>query len=194
MLPIFVNHVVQSTLLVLQFVVYYVFMIVLLIIFRPRESSPYLMIGFSEQDAEERGVTSLATGIAMSDLPPSTNAMVGGGSSGNSNNAVLQASAGRGTGERYGKLPALATTSADMRAYSTAAVAAAAPTIGASLMASEARVAAHQQQQQPGGAGSPPPALPVSGHALEPRGNAPVNASQQRLVATLQRPTPGGCA
>jgi hypothetical protein len=34
LLPVFVNHIVQSTVAVLQFVVYFVFMILLLVIFR----------------------------------------------------------------------------------------------------------------------------------------------------------------
>ncbi len=35
---------------------------------RPQEQSSYLMVGFSEEDAEARGVTGLATGIAMADM------------------------------------------------------------------------------------------------------------------------------
>ncbi|GIL92264.1 hypothetical protein Vretimale_18464 [Volvox reticuliferus] len=65
LLPLFVISVLQSTVQVLQFVVYFIFMAVLIVIFRPQEQSSYLMIGFSEEDAEERGVNHLLTGIAI---------------------------------------------------------------------------------------------------------------------------------
>ncbi|KXZ53480.1 hypothetical protein GPECTOR_7g930 [Gonium pectorale] len=68
LLPAFFNHVVQSTLQALLFVCYYAFVIVLLVLFRPQEQSSYLMVGFSEEDAEARGVNQLATGIAMAEL------------------------------------------------------------------------------------------------------------------------------
>lgn len=68
LLPVFVNNVVQSTLQVLLFACYAGFLLVLLVLFRPQEQSSYLMVGFSEEDAEARGVTGLATGIAMADM------------------------------------------------------------------------------------------------------------------------------
>ncbi|GIL67077.1 hypothetical protein Vafri_20509 [Volvox africanus] len=71
LLPLFVISVLQSTVQVLQFVVYFIFMAVLIVIFRPQEQSSYLMIGFSEEDAEERGVNHLLTGIAI-DMVSST--------------------------------------------------------------------------------------------------------------------------
>ncbi|KAG2486201.1 hypothetical protein HYH03_015163 [Edaphochlamys debaryana] len=68
LLPAFFNHVVQSTLQVLLFAAYVVFIVALLVLFRPQEASSYLMVGFSEEDAEAKGVNQLSTGIAMTEL------------------------------------------------------------------------------------------------------------------------------
>ncbi|KAG2429325.1 hypothetical protein HXX76_011092 [Chlamydomonas incerta] len=68
LLPAFFNHVVQSTLQALLFLCYLLFTVVLLVLFRPQEASSYLMVGFNEEDAEEKGVNQLSTGIAMAEL------------------------------------------------------------------------------------------------------------------------------
>ncbi|EFJ40318.1 hypothetical protein VOLCADRAFT_108194 [Volvox carteri f. nagariensis] len=121
LLPLFINSIVQSTLQVLQFALYIFFMIVLLVIFRPQEQSSYLMIGFSEEDAEERGVSHLLTAITMESMgstardgdsaapAPSTTVTVGAGPSTSaprraSHKAEMDA-------ERYRQIPSAPTSS-----------------------------------------------------------------------------------
>ncbi|PNW81690.1 hypothetical protein CHLRE_06g256400v5 [Chlamydomonas reinhardtii] len=165
LLPAFFNHVVQSTLQALLFLCYLVFTLVLLVLFRPQEASSYLMVGFSEEDAEEKGVNQLSTGIAMSELGghgpddsdddeisrlnrPGSSArpgagaaaagtgLAGRGGGGSSGGGAIVGSRGAAKAEakaakaavkaakkagkdddRYRQLPALATTSADIRNY-----------------------------------------------------------------------------
>eukprot|EP00201_Polytomella_parva_P023936 CAMPEP_0175046620 /NCGR_PEP_ID=MMETSP0052_2-20121109/5132_1 /TAXON_ID=51329 ORGANISM="Polytomella parva, Strain SAG 63-3" /NCGR_SAMPLE_ID=MMETSP0052_2 /ASSEMBLY_ACC=CAM_ASM_000194 /LENGTH=375 /DNA_ID=CAMNT_0016310387 /DNA_START=576 /DNA_END=1703 /DNA_ORIENTATION=+ len=72
LLPAFFFQIVQSILQVSQVAINVLFCVWLLYIYRPVPRSNYLMIGFSDDDADSRGVTELATGIGMSDLESAT--------------------------------------------------------------------------------------------------------------------------
>eukprot|EP00877_Chromochloris_zofingiensis_P006333 jgi/Chrzof1/1953/Cz10g27200.t1 len=65
LLPVFINTVVQSVIVFLHFVVQLLFLAGLVWAFRPREDSPYLLIGTSMEDAEAMGITDLDTELAM---------------------------------------------------------------------------------------------------------------------------------
>jgi len=67
LLPAFFNNVVQNVLVVLQFIVKYLFTLVLVWLFRPAENSPYLQLGLSENETDELGLGQLDTELAVTD-------------------------------------------------------------------------------------------------------------------------------
>ncbi|GFR43138.1 hypothetical protein Agub_g4155 [Astrephomene gubernaculifera] len=130
LLPVFFNHVVQSTLQALLFGCYLAFVVALLVLFRPQEQSSYLMVGFSEEDAEVRGVNQLSTSIAMAELDEGARGGAGGskerhlGGDGGEGRPLAPGSAEGGSAaseraakkagkdaDRYRQLPSLPTSS-----------------------------------------------------------------------------------
>lgn len=69
-IPVFVPINVAAIVLLVQNLVHYIFIGSLVIIFRPRSDSPYLMIGASDNDAEDRGIDQLTTELAMVEDAP----------------------------------------------------------------------------------------------------------------------------
>jgi hypothetical protein len=65
LLPVFYLNVVQTVIIFLDFLVQLGFLGTLLVMFRPAEDSPYLMIGGSAEDTEALGMADLGTALEL---------------------------------------------------------------------------------------------------------------------------------
>lgn len=74
LLPAFFNTDLQNAIVVLQFVVKFLFTVMLAWIFRPSKDSPYLQVGISDNDADDRGVSALDTELAVTEYKVEPNA------------------------------------------------------------------------------------------------------------------------
>jgi hypothetical protein len=65
LLPVFYLNVVQTVIIFLDFLVQLGFLSTLLVMFRPAQDSPYLMIGGSAEDTEALGMADLGTALEL---------------------------------------------------------------------------------------------------------------------------------